>query len=98
MNREQLLKGLSPEQIEKARACHDNKELLELAKQEGIELNEEQLAAVSGGGCHQEVTIVCPMCGSTDVEKSYNPFDNNSKGAYKCKCNQCGCRFKKNDE
>lgn len=46
-----LLKGLTPDQIEKVRACEDYGDLLQLAKDEGVELNDEQLAAVSGGGC-----------------------------------------------
>ena len=49
--KQELLKGLSEEQIAKVRACKDHKDLLQLAKDEGVELNEEQLAAVSGGAC-----------------------------------------------
>ena len=51
MNKQELLKGLSEEQIAKAKACKNQEELLALAKKEGIELNEEQLASVSGGVC-----------------------------------------------
>ena len=40
---------LTPEQLEKARACKSADELIELAKSEGIELNEEQLEALTGG-------------------------------------------------
>ena len=44
---------LTDELKAKARMCHSNEELLELAKAEGIELTEEQLDSVSGGtwGC-----------------------------------------------
>ena len=49
--REDLLKGLTPDQIAKVRACEDVHDLFQLAKDEGVELNEEQLAAVSGGAC-----------------------------------------------
>ena len=49
MSKEELLKGLSPEQIEKIKNCNSSEEILALAKQEGIELNEEQLEAISGG-------------------------------------------------
>ena len=45
----QLLKGLTEEQIAKVKACKNNEELLQLAKDEGVELTEEQLEAVSGG-------------------------------------------------
>ena len=40
---------LTPEQLEKARACATPEELLELAKQEGFELTDEQLESVAGG-------------------------------------------------
>ena len=40
---------LTPEQMDKARACKSADELVELAKAEGVELNEEQLEAISGG-------------------------------------------------
>ena len=57
-----LLKGLSEEQIAKVKACKNQKELLALAKAEGVQLTEEQLAAVSGGcGTY---TVRCPKCGS----------------------------------
>jgi len=49
--KEELLKGLTEEQIAKVKACKNQDELLALAREEGIELNEEQLAAVSGGAC-----------------------------------------------
>ena len=51
--KEDLLKGLSQEQIAKVKACKNQEELLALAKEEGIELTSEQLAAVSGGMCTQ---------------------------------------------
>ena len=47
--KQELLKGLSDEQIAKVKACKNNEELLALAKEEGIELTDEQLTAVSGG-------------------------------------------------
>ena len=40
---------LTPDQMEKARACKSSDELVELAESEGIELTDEQLDAVSGG-------------------------------------------------
>ena len=40
---------LTPEQMEKARACKSSDELVELAKAEGIELTDEQLDAIAGG-------------------------------------------------
>ena len=50
MKRE-LLRGLSEDQIAKVKACDNLSDLLQLAKDEGVSLNEEQLAAVSGGAC-----------------------------------------------
>ena len=49
--RADLLKGLSQEQIQKLNACRSSQEILELAKKEGVQLTDEQLEAVSGGGC-----------------------------------------------
>ena len=40
---------LTPEQMEKVRACKSPDELVELAKAEGLELNDEQLDAIAGG-------------------------------------------------
>jgi len=51
MKKEELLEGLTKEQIEKAKNCKDSKELLALSEEEGVELNDEQLEFVSGGGC-----------------------------------------------
>ena len=48
--RKELLKGLTEEQIKKAREC-DVKDLIQLAKDEGVELSEEQLDAIAGGAC-----------------------------------------------
>jgi bacteriocin-like protein len=47
----ELLKGLTEDQIAKVKACDNASDLLQLAKDEGVELNDEQLAAVSGGVC-----------------------------------------------
>ena len=41
---------LTPELKEKAIACKTPEELLELARQEGIDLTDEQLESISGGG------------------------------------------------
>ena len=49
--KQELLKGLTEEQIAKVKACKNSEELLALSKEEGIELTEEQLAAVNGGAC-----------------------------------------------
>ena len=41
--------NLTPEQMEKARACKTPEDVLKLAKEEGYELTDEELEAVSGG-------------------------------------------------
>ena len=64
--KEELLKGLSEEQIAKIKECKDTKEMLAVAKEEGIDLTEEQLEAVSGGGCGTSTQTTCPKCGSND--------------------------------
>ena len=55
--KKELLKGLTPEQVARAKDCKNCDELLALAKQEGIELTDDQLEAVSGG------------CGTTTLEQ-----------------------------
>ncbi len=52
--RKELLRGLTEDQIAKVKACDNTSDLLQLAKDEGVELNDEQLAAVSGGACSSE--------------------------------------------
>lgn len=44
-----IFEDLTPEQREKARACKTPEEMLALAKEEGRELSEQELEAVSGG-------------------------------------------------
>ena len=49
--RKELLKGLTEEQIKMVSEFDDVSDLLQLAKDEGVELTDEQLNAISGGGC-----------------------------------------------
>ena len=83
--RKELLKGLSEEQIAKVKECKNQEELLALAKAEGVELTNEQIEAVSGGGCLS--SMKCPQCGSKDYRKlpTYQ-----ISGCSTYKCNQCG--------
>ena len=85
--KEELLKGLSEEQIAKAKACSSNQELLDLAKEEGIELSKEQLAAVSGGLC-SGYTYTCIDCGhdwkAKDMKKIYLEGSNGKVLFYIC--------------
>ncbi len=70
--KEELLKGLTKEQIEKLNKCKSNKEILALAKEEGIELSKEQLDAVSGGACVPDGDTRnprrCPLCHHTNTK------------------------------
>ena len=85
MTREELLRGLTPEQIEKVRACKNPEEILALAKEEGIELTDEQLEAISGGGCsgpREKKGFICPNCLGTNTTGIFEQFMNNSRGGY----------------
>ena len=88
MNKE-LLAGLTEEQIAKVKACRNNEELLALAKAEGIQLTDEQLNAVSGGGliCSTP-TFTCPKCGSTSIYKEHRGNDVHMHTVFICK--KCG--------
>ena len=89
--RKELLKGLNEEQLEKASHCKNSEELLALAKQEGVELTDEQLSAVSGGACVETSpkrnTSACPQRGAmaNDVYEETTPGD----GHYHYVCLNC---------
>ena len=80
--KKELLKGLTDEQLAKVQACKNHEELMKLAKEEGIELSEEQLEAVAGGGVCSSLTRTCPECGEY--------FDIYSYGN-RWECRECGC-------
>ena len=89
--KKELLKGLTKAQIEKVKECKTHEELLALAKAEGIELTNEQLATISGGGVCSVVSDVgdylnpydCPNCGSNDVKDDGRNH----------RCNKCGYKW-----
>ena len=56
--KKELLKGLTKEQIAKVKDCKNHDELLSLAKEEGIELTDEQLQVVSGGGACSAISSI----------------------------------------
>ena len=80
--KQDLLKGLSEEQVAKIRNCKTHEEMLKLAKEEGVELTDEQLEVVSGGGVCSSLTRTCPECGEY--------FDIYSYGN-RWNCEDCGC-------
>ena len=82
--KEELLKGLTAEQIAKVRKCKNTAEVLALIEEEdGIELTKEQLAYVSGGGraCDYISSAIdyidpfdCPKCGRRKIKKDGNEY------------------------
>lgn len=92
--RNDLLKGLTEEQIAKAKACKSQEELIALAKQEGVELTDEQLGAISGGFCNSsDLRWRCPSCGSSDTEV-WNIYDKGtSMESLRVHCKKCGTNF-----
>ena len=49
---------ISPEIKEKALACKSADELVELAKTMGVQLSDEELEAVSGGGSWEDLNCI----------------------------------------
>ena len=94
--REELLKGLTEEQIAKVNECNSAEEILALAKEEGVQLSDEQLEAVSGGGCFG--TKGCPECGSNNLKttKRYEEkpdWRGGNTTYYDVKCKDCGHKW-----
>ena len=56
-NFEKYIEGLSPELQEKARACKTKEELNAFIAENDLELPEEALELVSGGGCFSGAEI-----------------------------------------
>ena len=61
--KEELLKGLTEEQIAKVKACKNQEEIIKTAKEEGVELTDEQLEVISGGSI---CAPACPNCGTKE--------------------------------
>ena len=88
--KEELIKGLTNEQVARVKACKNTEELVALAKSEGIELTDEQLEAVSGGGCFS--SIKCPNCGSKDHDSTENYVQGGVKQKFYI-CRRCGTKW-----
>ena len=86
--RNELLKGLTEEQIKKVEACKSPEEILELAKSEGVALTDEQLEAVSGGGCGGQKKTTCPKCSSTNIMKTGEDLED-GRMRYDYVCQDC---------
>ena len=89
--KEELLKGLSEEQIAKVKACKSQEEMLALAKEEGFELTDEQLEAVSGGSCDDSV-LVCSQC-RYDLVTMLEHGTGDHEGYKLVECNRCHHRW-----
>lgn len=90
--KQELLKGLTQEQIAKVKQCKNQDELLSLAKEEGIELTDEQLEAVSGGGC-SFLDYKCPQC----HRKNISTLRQEAAYGSDYRCNDCGYTWHYND-
>ena len=77
MSKEELLKSLTPEQLEKVKACKNADEILELAHEEGVDISEEQLHMITGGNC-STIPECCPEC-------SCIYFETVDENVYRCK-------------
>lgn len=85
----ELYQGLTDEQIKKLKECKNSEEILALAKEEGLELTDEQLEAVSGGAC---VDVICPVCSAPLW--SYTKCD----GVLYYECDYCGHKWSEVDD
>ena len=93
--KKELLKGLTEEQVAKVKACKSHNELLSLVKEEGVELNEEQLAAVNGGCGVPTSPGRCPKCKSGNISVKFDSDDIiDFSPAYDCECYDCGYKWK----
>ena len=90
--KEELLKGLSEEQIAKVKACKNQEEMLALAKQEGVELTDEQLEAVNGGTCDDSL-LVCSKCGYDLITMIERGTTGKHKGWKLVECQRCHHRW-----
>lgn len=90
--KDELLKNLTDEQLEKARECKSEEELLDLAKKEGIKLTDEQLASVSGGCGAKQEEVACPICGNKNLDVDVRYVNSSDQTIYTCP--ECGHQWK----
>lgn len=95
--KQELLKGLTDEQIARVKACKSHEELLALAKEEGAELTDEQLNAISGGCLFSSTENNCPQCGAgyDDIMFWSERFANGHETVH-YECKKCQCQWTKN--
>ena len=56
----------NPELQEKLKTCKNQNDLLELAREEGVELTDEEIEQISGGGVWNHPKS-CPKCGKGNI-------------------------------
>ncbi len=72
---------LTPEQLEEAKAFQTPEEMLAYARDNGIDLTDEEMDAIAGGGFWTTYSKQCPLCGSNNIGKF--------KGQWYCiECNE----------
>ncbi len=78
---------MTPEQIEEAKKLATPEQMLAYARDNGIDLTDDEMDSIAGGYGSGEA-IVCPYCGSTDINTRV-------KEAYECRA--CGKAFERVD-
>ena len=88
---EDILKGLTDDQRKKLEACKSREEFEALAKDELIQLSDEEIEQISGGERSFwdwlfGKPLKCPSCNSKDCEE----IEPNAYGTKMARCNVCG--------
>lgn len=87
---------LTPEQVEKMKACATPEDILALANEEGYELTDEELENMAGGWNIVDTVVdrvvpECPECSSREVSVFPMPVG----GLKHCVCHHCGYQWNK---
>ena len=93
INIEDYIKDLSPELQEKARACQNPGELIQLAQENKIPIPDEALEAVAGGDFKgpEKPTDPCPGRNNKAPHEIY--YDHNWRFCNYYKCRYCPTEF-----
>ena len=85
------IEDLSEKQLKEAIACTSPEELLDFSKSEGIELSDEDLELVTGGGAWTKECYSGAHKWDT-VLRSFHPGDNPNVTFYERQCSVCGAK------
>ena len=81
---------ITKEQEARIRECETPEDFLALAKAEGYELTDEELASIAAGSWSpKEVLPTCPNCNSYAISMFPAP----GTGMTHCVCNDCGWQW-----